>query len=223
MTDSSSLIHIVQKSSRMRFTIWRPKSMVAVSFEEPGVYGQLRRARGSCVCWRRFAPWPGKKDEVLPGQHSELYGLVRETPANGDYAVLIRVAVWRCQAFTATGSSSITARRTACSRATGSCSIMNPPCAARPSSPQNHSSRGRASRLACRRALISGNLDAARLGPCAHYVENAMADAAAGKAGGLRHRNGRQIACASSVSALRCPARTRPDVAGNGSQREGGR
>ena len=172
MTDSSSLIHIVQKVQPDEIYNLAAQSHVQVSFEEPeytansDALGVLRLLEAIRILGL------GEEDEVLPGQH-----LGTVWPGPGDTAERrprrsIRARPMASPSSTATGSSSTTARPTACTPATGFFSTMNPRCAARPSSPARSPAAWRASRLACRAELYLGNLDARRdWGHARDYIE----------------------------------------------------
>ncbi len=133
LTDSTNLIRIIQQVQPDEIYNLAAMSHVAVSFETPeytanadGV-GTLRLLEAIRILGLE------KKTRFYQASTSELYGLVRETPQNGEDAVLPAQPLRRRQAVRATGSRSTTARPTACTPATASCSTTRARCAARPS------------------------------------------------------------------------------------------
>ena len=81
LTDSTSLIRIVQQVQPDEIYNLAAQSHVAVSFEEPGVHGQFRRAWDRCGCSRPSASWAWRsKTRFYQASTSELFGLVQETP-----------------------------------------------------------------------------------------------------------------------------------------------
>ena len=102
--------------------------------------------------------------------------------AEGDHARSTRAAPTRWPSSTPTGSPSTTARPTACTPATASCSTTRARCAARPSSRARSPARMARIALGLQDCLYLGNLDALRdWGHAKRLRRDAVADAAAGR------------------------------------------
>jgi len=132
MTDSSSLIRIVQQVQPDEIYNLAAQSHVQVSFEEPeytadsDALGVLRLLEAIRILGLE------KKTKFYQASTSELYGLVRETPQR-ETTPSIRARRMRLPSSTATGSSSTIAKPMVYTPATASSSTMSRPCAARPS------------------------------------------------------------------------------------------
>ena len=122
MTDSSSLLRIIQQVQPDEIYNLAAQSHVAVSFEEPeytansDALGTLRVLESIRILNLE------KKTRFYQASTSELYGLVQETPRRKPHRS-IRAAPMRWRYSTRTGSPSITGRPTVSMPATASCSI----------------------------------------------------------------------------------------------------
>ena len=132
MTDSSSLIHIVEKVQPDEIYNLAAQSHVQVSFEEPeytadsDALGVLRLLEAIRILGLE------KKTKFYQASTSELYGLVRETPQR-ETTPSTRAHPTGSPSYTATGLSSTIARPTEYTPATASSSTTSRPRAARPS------------------------------------------------------------------------------------------
>ena len=131
LTDSSNLTRILSETKPDEVYNLGAMSHVAVSFESPeytadvdGI-GTLRLLEAM-----RFLGME-KTSKFYQASTSELYGLVQETPQK-ETTPFYRAHPTQLPNFTLTGLPLITVKLTACMPATASCSIMNPPVAAKP-------------------------------------------------------------------------------------------
>ncbi len=193
MTDSSSLVRIIQQVQPDEIYNLAAQSHVAVSFEEPeytansDALGALRILEAIRILGLE------KKARFYQASTSELYGLVQETPQKettpfyprSPYAVAKLYAYWitvnyreaygiyACNGILFNHESPVRGETFVTRKITRALRAHQ----ARPAGlpfPRQH-----------------GFL--ARLGPCQGLRRNAVADAAAGKARGLRHRHRRAI------------------------------
>ena len=120
--------------------------------------------------------------------------------AEGDHALLSAQPLRAWPSSTPTGSRSTTARPTACTPATASCSTTRAPMRGETFVTRKITRALARIKLGLQDCLYLGNLDAKRdWGHATRLRRDAVADAAAGQARGLRHRHRRcSTACASS-------------------------
>jgi dTDP-D-glucose 4,6-dehydratase len=154
LTDSTSLIRIIQQVQPDEIYNLAAQSHVAVSFEEPeytanadGV-GALRMLEAIRILGLE------KKSRFYQASTSELYGLVQETRRRKP-PPSTRAAPTPSPSSTPTGSPSTTARPTASTPATASSSTTKARSAAKPSSPARSPAPSPASPSACRTASTS--------------------------------------------------------------------
>ena len=135
LTDSSSLVHIVQKVQPDEVYNLGAQSHVAVSFEQPeytadvDAMGTLRLLEAIRILGLE------KKTRFYQASTSELYGLVQQVPQTETNAVLSALARTRWPSSTPIGLRSTIANRTACMPAMEFCSITSHRRAERHSSP----------------------------------------------------------------------------------------
>ena len=104
MTDSSSLVRIIQEVQPDEIYNLAAQSHVAVSFEEPeytansDALGALRVLEAIRILKLE------SKTRFYQASTSELYGLVQEIPAEGDHALLSALALCAWPSCTPTGS-----------------------------------------------------------------------------------------------------------------------
>ena len=79
MTDSTSLIHVVEKVQPDEVYNLAAQSHVQVSFEEPST-PQTRMPWEPSACWRLFAFSPSPGSALYQASTSEMYGLAQQTP-----------------------------------------------------------------------------------------------------------------------------------------------
>ena len=158
-----------------------------------------------------------KKTRFYQASTSELYGLVQETPQNGDHALLSALA--RTASPSLYGYWIVVNYREAYGMYACNGILFN------------HESPMRGETFVTRKitrglARIKVGLQAellsrqsrrqARLGPCPRLHRDAVADAAAGETAGLRHRHRTAVQRTRVCRALRRSARTRSRLAGFG-------
>ena len=123
LTDSSSLIRIIQQVQPDEIYNLAAQSHVAVSFEEPeytansDALGALRILEAIRILGLE------KKTRFYQASTSELFGLVQEIPQK-ETTPFSRAAPTLAPSSTPTGSPSTTAKPMACMPATGFCSTM---------------------------------------------------------------------------------------------------
>ena len=193
LTDSSNLIRIVQQVQPDEIYNLAAQSHVAVSFEEPEYtanadgLGALRLLEAIRMLGLE------KKTRFYQACTSELYGLVQETPQKettpfyprSPYAVAKLYAYWitvnyreaygiyACNGILFNHESPVRGETFVTRKITRALTRIA---------------------LGLQDCLYLGNLErAARLGPCQGLRRDAVADAAAGRAGGLRHRDRRAV------------------------------
>ena len=96
MTDSSSLIRIVQGVKPDEIYNLAAQSHVKVSFEEPE-YTANSDALGRCDCWKRLALLDWKSDALLPGIYIGTLRTGAGDSAERNDAVLSALSVCRCK------------------------------------------------------------------------------------------------------------------------------
>ena len=193
LTDSSSLIRIIQQVQPDEIYNLAAQSHVAVSFEEPeytansDALGALRILEAIRILGLE------KKTRFYQASTSELYGLVQETPQKettpfyprSPYAVAKLYAYWitvnyreaygmyACNGILFNHESPVRGETFVTRKITRALARI---------------------KLGLQDCLYLGNMDRqARLGPCQGLRRNAVADAAAGPARRLRHRHRRAV------------------------------
>ena len=155
MTDSSSLVRIIQQVRPDEIYNLSAQSHVAVSFEEPE-YTANSDALGALRVLEAIRILSLEKEtRFYQASSSELYGLVQETPQKETTPRSIRAPLMRWPSSTLTGSRSIIARPTAFMPAMASCSITKVRFAAKISSRARSPGPWHASSSGCRIAFIS--------------------------------------------------------------------
>jgi GDPmannose 4,6-dehydratase len=130
LTDATNLIRIVQEVQPQEIYNLAAQSHVAVSFEtaeytaNSDALGTLRLLEAIRICGLV------EKTKFYQASSSEMFGKVVETPQRETTPFYPR-SPYAARRSTPTGSRSTTARPTASSPATASCSITSPPSAAR--------------------------------------------------------------------------------------------
>ena len=99
LTDSSSLIRIIQQVQPDEIYNLAAQSHVAVSLRGAGIHRQFRRARRAAHPRSDPHPRPGKEDALLPGLHLRALRPGAGDPAEGNDAVLSALALRRRQAL----------------------------------------------------------------------------------------------------------------------------
>ena len=149
LTDATNLIRLVQETQPDEIYNLAAQSHVQVSFEtaeytaNADALGTLRLLEAMRILGL------GERMRFYQASTSELYGQAPGAAAR-DHAVLPAQPVRRRPSCTPIGSRSTTARPTASTPRTASCSTTRARCAARPSSPARSRARSRRSRSACR-------------------------------------------------------------------------
>ena len=98
MTDSSSLIHIVQKVQPDEIYNLGAQSHVQVSFEEPE-YTANSDALGTLRLLEAIRILAREKDALLPGHHLRAVRPGAADPADGEHPLLSALALWGRQAL----------------------------------------------------------------------------------------------------------------------------
>jgi GDPmannose 4,6-dehydratase len=179
MTDSTSLMRIIQQVQPDEIYNLAAQSHVAVSFEEPeytansDALGTLRLLEAIRILGME------KKTRFYQASTSELYGKVQETPQRETTPFYPRspYGVAKLYAYWITVNYREAYGMYACN---GILFNHESRSAARPSSRARSRARWRASSSACRTALSRQPRRQARLGPRARLRRDAVADAAAG-------------------------------------------
>ena len=188
LTDSTSLIRVIQAIQPDEIYNLAAQSHVAVSFESPeytanaDAIGTLRILEAIRILGLE------KKSRFYQASTSELFGEVQETPQRRPRRS-IRARRMPAPSCMRTGSRSTTAKPMASMPVTASCSTMSRRCAARPSSPARSRGTGTHQTGSAGQGLPRQHERQARLGPCQGLCRDAVADAAAGPARGLRDRH----------------------------------
>ena len=221
MTDTSSLVRVVQSVQPDEIYNLAAQSHVAVSFEEPeytantDALGTLRVLEAIRILGLE------KTTRFYQASTSELYGKVQEIPQTRNHAVLSALALCGGQALRLLDHGQL-------SRGLRHLRLQRNPVQPRVSGarrnlchPQDHpravAHQGRPAGV----ALHGQSRFPARLGTRPRLRRDAMADAAAGAARGLRHRHRRAAQRARIHQPCRRQAGDDPALAGHGRGREG--